>query len=61
MHGPRALVRDLYYGVDESNLYLRLDFHQPPALTRVELRTEQQVIWLLDNAAVESDAGKSWN
>jgi alpha-amylase/alpha-mannosidase (GH57 family) len=58
MHGQRALVRDLYYGVDESNLYLRLDFDSTPVFTRVELRTEQQIISLLDNPAIEWAQGK---
>jgi alpha-amylase/alpha-mannosidase (GH57 family) len=58
MHGPRALVRDLYYGVDESNLYLRLDFDTTPVFTRVELRTERQIISLLDNPAIEWAQGK---
>jgi alpha-amylase/alpha-mannosidase (GH57 family) len=53
MHGQRAAVRDLYYGVDESNLYLRLDFSDTPAFSSIELRTEHQTISLLDNPAVE--------
>jgi hypothetical protein len=53
MHGERAPVRDLYYGVDESNLYLRLDFDKA-TFTGVEMRTEQRVISLLDNPDVES-------
>ncbi len=57
MHGERGLVRDLYYGVDESNLYLRLDFDKP-TFTRVEMRTEQQVISLLGNPDVESTQKK---
>jgi alpha-amylase/alpha-mannosidase (GH57 family) len=54
MHGDGGLVRDLYYGVDESNFYLRLDFGEKPTFTRVELRTEQRVISLLDNPDVEA-------
>jgi len=54
MHGERALVRDLYYGVDKSNLYLRIDFDQTAAFTSVELRTEQKIIPLLNNPDVDS-------
>jgi alpha-amylase/alpha-mannosidase (GH57 family) len=28
MHGKKFLVREVYYGADSSNLYLRVDFHQ---------------------------------
>jgi alpha-amylase/alpha-mannosidase (GH57 family) len=58
MHGQRVWVRDLYYGADESNLYLRLDFDSTPIFTRVELRTERQSISLLDNPAIEWTQGK---
>jgi alpha-amylase/alpha-mannosidase (GH57 family) len=58
MHGQRALVRDLYYGLDESNFYVRLDFDNVPAFTRVELRTERQIVSLLDNPAIEWARGK---
>jgi len=58
MHGQRAWVRDLYYGVDESNLYLRLDFDSTAVFARVELRTERQNISLLDNPAIEWAQGK---
>jgi hypothetical protein len=54
MHGERASVRDLYYGVDESNLYLRIDFDQTAAFTSVQLRTEQQIASLLNNPDVLS-------
>ena len=53
MHGRRITVRELYYGSDGNHLYLRLEFDGTPEFTRAELRTEQQVISLLDNPAVE--------
>src|SRR5260370_6986940 len=60
MHGERGLVRDLYYGVGESNLYLRLDFAKP-TFTRVEIRTEHQVISSLRNPTVEPPPNKIHN
>ena len=54
MHGRRSLVRDLYYGVDSANLYLRLDFDSNPEFLTIELRTPHRDISLLDNSAVES-------
>jgi alpha-amylase/alpha-mannosidase (GH57 family) len=54
MHGQRGIVRDLYYGVDKSNLYLRVDFDELAAFNGVELRMKQRVIPLLNNADVES-------
>ncbi|HEX4593293.1 MAG TPA: glycoside hydrolase family 57 protein [Bryobacteraceae bacterium] len=53
MHGQRTGVRDLYYGVDDQNLYLRLDL-DGAAETRIELRTTQGSIPLLGNPQVES-------
>jgi len=53
MHGQRSLVRDLYYGVDSANLYLRLDFESNPEFLNIELRTPRGDISLLDNSAVE--------
>jgi alpha-amylase/alpha-mannosidase (GH57 family) len=54
MHGQRLLVRDLYYGSDDGNLYLRLDFENSAEFTKIELRTEREAISLLDNREVES-------
>ena len=53
MHGQRTSVRDLYYGADDENLYLRFDLDGAPE-TRIELRTTQASIPLLDNPQVES-------
>jgi alpha-amylase/alpha-mannosidase (GH57 family) len=53
MHGDRFLVRDLYYGADHDNLYLRLDFGSTPEFTSLELRTPAKAISLLDNPSVQ--------
>jgi alpha-amylase/alpha-mannosidase (GH57 family) len=53
MHGQRSGLRDLYYGADEENLFLRLDLDGTPE-TRIELRTTQGSIPLLGNPQVES-------
>ena len=53
MHGSRQMVRDLFYGSDADNLYLRLDFEAAPEFTAIELRTGQENISLLGNPAVE--------
>ena len=52
MHGGHAQVRELYYGTDHENLYLRLDFENSPEFTKIELRTQGAAISLLDNPAV---------
>jgi hypothetical protein len=53
MHSGQSLVRDLYYGADEENLYLRLDFDGAPEFRRIELRTGERSVSLLDNPAVQ--------
>jgi hypothetical protein len=53
MHGQRAAVRDLYYGADDQNLYLRLDLDGAPEM-RIELRTAQGSLPLLGHPQVES-------
>jgi hypothetical protein len=52
MHGQRTVVRDLYYGADDQNLYLRLDLDGAPELN-IELRTAQGSLPLLGNPQVE--------
>jgi alpha-amylase/alpha-mannosidase (GH57 family) len=52
MHGQRTAVRDLYYGADDQNLYLRLDLDGAPEMN-VELRTAQGSLPLLGNPQVE--------
>jgi alpha-amylase/alpha-mannosidase (GH57 family) len=54
MHGSRNIVRELYYGADESNVYLRLDFEGPVEFSQIELRTKEKNLPLLGNAAIES-------
>jgi alpha-amylase/alpha-mannosidase (GH57 family) len=53
MHGSRNTVRELRYGADESNLYLRLDFEGTSELKGVELRTRKKTIALTGNSAVQ--------
>src|SRR5579864_1810612 len=53
MHGQRTAVRDLYYGSDDENLYLRLDLDGAPE-NKIELRTTQETIPLLGNPQVQS-------
>jgi alpha-amylase/alpha-mannosidase (GH57 family) len=52
MHGGHSQVREVYYGTDSENLYVRLDFQDSPQFTKIELRTQGAAISLLDNAAV---------
>ena len=52
MHGPRSPLHDLYYGADEKNLYLRLDF-EGGGDPKIELRTSQGAIPLSGNPQVE--------
>ena len=54
MHGQRSLARDLYYGGDNSNFYVRLDFENSAEFSKIELRTQTAVISLLDTPEVES-------
>ena len=53
MHGQRSGVRELFYGVDDENLYLRLDLDGAPD-TKIELRTSEGTIPLLGNSRIES-------
>ena len=57
MHGGRSGVRDLYYGADNDNLYLRID---PGSAieTKIELRTSQATIPLLRNPELEVARGR---
>ncbi|MCS6951912.1 MAG: glycoside hydrolase family 57 protein [Bryobacterales bacterium] len=39
MHGQRRLIREVYYGADSDNFYLRVDFDvPPPRMPKLELR-----------------------
>ena len=53
MHSGEPRIRDVYYGADGDNLYLRLDLDAGFQLHSLELRTEENAISLLDNPAVE--------
>jgi hypothetical protein len=53
MHGGQTLVRDLYYGSDQDNMYVRLDFDGVPEFKRIELRAGERSVSLLDNPAVQ--------
>jgi alpha-amylase/alpha-mannosidase (GH57 family) len=53
MHSDEPRIRQVYYGADGDNLYLRLDFDDGFQLNALELRTGQQAISLLDNPAVQ--------
>ena len=59
MHSEHQQIEDLYYGSDDQNLYLRLDFEGAPDFTRIELRTDRATVSLLDNQAVESARRKT--
>jgi alpha-amylase/alpha-mannosidase (GH57 family) len=54
MHGPQPLVRDLYYGADANNLYLRLDFENNAEFSKIELHTPAKIFSLLDTPEVET-------
>ena len=58
MHGQRSAVRDLYYGSDDENLYLRFDLEGAPDLSRLELRTSSAAIPLSGNSQIESSQRK---
>jgi alpha-amylase/alpha-mannosidase (GH57 family) len=53
MHSDEPKIRDIYYGADSQNLYLRLDADQGFQFHSLEVRTEDQTVSLLDNPAVQ--------
>jgi len=53
MHGDRLVVREMHYGEDGHNLYLRLDVDPALEVTKIELRTPQKSVSLLDNPAIQ--------
>jgi alpha-amylase/alpha-mannosidase (GH57 family) len=53
MHSGEPQIRDVYYGVDNDNLYLRLDFDDGFEFTGLELCTEQKSLSLLNNPSVQ--------
>jgi len=43
MHGQRRLIREVHYGADGENFYLRVDFHAlPPSMGNLEARIRLQ-------------------
>jgi alpha-amylase/alpha-mannosidase (GH57 family) len=46
-------IRDVYYGVDNDSLYLRLDFDDGFQFPSLEVRTAERAVPLLDNPAVQ--------
>jgi hypothetical protein len=53
MHSDEPKVRDVYYGVDDNSLFLRLDLDDAFQLNSLELRLEQKNVSLLNNPAVQ--------
>jgi alpha-amylase/alpha-mannosidase (GH57 family) len=53
MHSSEPRLRDVYYGADGDNLYLRLDADDGFQFHSLEVRTEDQTVSLLDNPAVQ--------
>ncbi len=53
MHSGEPKVRDVYYGIDDDSLYLRLDLDDAFQLDSLELRFEQKTVSLLNNPAVQ--------
>jgi alpha-amylase/alpha-mannosidase (GH57 family) len=53
MHSNEPRIRDIYYGADNHNLYLRLDFDDSFQLNSLDVRTEQKTVSLLDNPYVQ--------
>jgi alpha-amylase/alpha-mannosidase (GH57 family) len=52
MHSGEPRIRDVYYGADDDNLYLRLDLDEGFRFNLLELRTEHKTISLLDDSSV---------
>jgi hypothetical protein len=53
MHSNEPKIRDVYYGVDNENLYLRLDLDDGFQFQSLEVRTEDQTLSLLGNPAIQ--------
>jgi alpha-amylase/alpha-mannosidase (GH57 family) len=58
MHGERSTARDLYYGADQQNFYLRLDLASSVELHGVDLRLGDRAIPLLGNSDVQTAHGR---
>jgi alpha-amylase/alpha-mannosidase (GH57 family) len=53
MHSSEPRIRDVYYGADSENLYLRVDADDEFRFHSLEVRTEDQTVSLLENPAVQ--------
>ena len=53
MHSGEPKVRDLYYGADTANLYLRIDSDPGFEFRSLDLRAGSQTVSLLDNPSVQ--------
>jgi len=53
MHSAEPKIRDVYYGADNENLYLRLDFDDGFEFAGLELRTGLKSVSLLNNPSVQ--------
>jgi alpha-amylase/alpha-mannosidase (GH57 family) len=54
MHSSEPQIRDIYYGADDENLYVRLDADEGFHFTGIEIETEHKCVSLLDNPSVET-------
>ena len=54
MHSGEPKIRDIYYGADDQNLYIRLDTDDGFQFDSLELRTGDKTISLLNNPSVHS-------
>jgi alpha-amylase/alpha-mannosidase (GH57 family) len=53
MHSNEPRIRDVYYGADSENIYLRLDLDEGFQLDSLELRVEPKAVSLLDNSSIQ--------
>jgi alpha-amylase/alpha-mannosidase (GH57 family) len=53
MHSGEPRIRDVYYGMDNDNLYLRLDFDDGFEFAGLELRTASHSMSLWNNPSVQ--------
>ena len=53
MHSAEPRIRDVYYGADNENLYVRLDFDDGFEFHAVELRAGEKSVPILNNPAVQ--------
>ncbi len=53
MHSSEPRLRDVYYGSDHDNLYLRLDLDSDFELRALELHADGKTIALLNNPLVQ--------